>query len=267
MVISSPAPLDGLCYLHMVEFMGIEHDLTQRDSDVLVVTFPGAVNRRAIELPYFEWGRSMASRSESYLRLSDPTLRLNDHLSLGWFIGHGDCNMHHGAAAFIAETAASLGASRVVTVGSSGGGFAALAVAAHIPDSTGLAFSPSTTVDRVSPGHTANLLRAAFPEMADYSELHATWPERVSLEALYATDRPNKFYLIQNAGDDSRMGRSFIPFAASLGLGPDGGSTAGGRWNLIVEPHGDGHIPPPKERFHHWLDTAIAVSDRLVPTN
>lgn len=242
----------------MVNLTAIEHDLTRRDSDALVVTFPGAVNRRAFELPYFEWGRSMELRSESYLRLSDPTLRLDDRLTLGWFIGPENSNMHEEAAEFILETAATLGASKIVTVGSSGGGFAALAVSAYMPGSVGVAFSPSTTIDRVTPAHTANLLRAAFPNVGTYDALHSKWPERVSLESLYAEERLNTFYLVQNAGDTSRMTRSFIPFAHSLGIDASGGSTADGRWNLVVEPHGDGHIPPPKDRFHHWLDVAVA---------
>lgn len=239
--------------------MRIQHDLTRRDSDALVVTFPGAVNRKSVRLPYFEWGRTMAPRSESCLRLSDPTLELDDRLTLGWFIGTEEFDLHKGAAELILETAHNIGASRIVTVGSSGGGFAALAVSAHVPGSVGLAFSPSTTIDRVTPGHTANFLKAAFPRIESYADLHAAWPHRVSLEDIYSRDRPNRFYLIQNEGDDSRMARSFIPFAESLGLGPAGGSTADGRWNLIVEPHGQGHIPPPKDRFHYWLDTALAL--------
>lgn len=205
----------------------------------------------------------MDQRAESYLRPSDPTLELNDKLTLGWFIGPESCDAQKAAAEFIMGTAHAIGASKIVTVGSSGGGYAALALSAHMPGSVGLACSPSTAVDRVSPAHTANLLQAAFPEMSGYDALYAKWPKRVSLEDLYARVRANSFYLVQNTGDHSRLSRSFIPFAASLGLGPDGGSTADGRWNLVLEPHGDGHIPPPKPRFHHWLDVALPEASVL----
>lgn len=237
----------------------IPHKLVRRDSKTLIVAFPGAVNRKTVALPYFEWSRSLETRTESYLCLSDPTLELDDRITLGWFIGPEGINLHKVTAGFIEQIAKNIGASQIILVGSSGGGYIAMAVSAYLAGSVAVAFSPSTTIDRVSPGHTRNLILAAYPRLTTFDELRAIDPEQVSLEALYSSPRENRFFLIQNAQDSSRMNQSFIPFAQSVGLPPTGGATSDGKRNLVIEPHGEGHIPPPKDRFHHWLDAAKAT--------
>ncbi|MGP5015379.1 DapH/DapD/GlmU-related protein [Glutamicibacter ardleyensis] len=236
--------------------MNISHKLVKRPNDTLVVTFAGAVKRSSVPLPYFEWARTLDQRTENYLCLSDPTLELDDRLTLGWFIGPCGTNLQKQTAEFIAETARSLHVKKTILVGSSGGGFIAMAVSAHLPGSVAVAFSPTTTIDRVTPGHTRNLIHAAYPELNSFQDLMDTDPEQVSLEHLYASPRPNKVFLIQNSEDLSRLQGSFEPFADSIGLSASGGISPDGRLNLVTQPYGTGHIPPPRDVFNHWIDVA-----------
>ena len=251
-----------------METMSIAHKLVKRPNDTLVVSFAGAVKRSSVPLPYFEWARTLDQRTENYMCLSDPTLELDERLTLGWFIGPSGKNLHKQTAEFIEETARNLHVKKVILTGSSGGGFIAMAISAHLPDSVAVAFSPTTTIDRVTPGHTQNLLRVAYPGLNSFQDLLDADPEQVSLERLYATPRPNRVFLIQNSEDPSRLQGSFEPFADSVGLPASGGTSADGRLNLVTEAYGTGHVPPPRDIFNYWIDVAKnsfdnELSDRL----
>lgn len=220
-----------------------------RGSDVLLVSFHGAVTRKAGPLaPVYGYRSFLLQRSESFLCVCDPTLELDDVVTLGWYIGTEDRDVHSEVAELVQREAQRMGATRLVFVGSSGGGFAAMAVAARVPGSAAVAFSPSLAIDRVSPAHTANFMAAAFPQRRSYDELYQAHPARVSMDAAYRKCPDVQLFLVQNSGDMSRMTHSYMPFAQE--------HAAHGCCTLAVEHHGDGHVAPPPERFHHWLDVA-----------
>lgn len=227
-----------------------------RGTDTLLVSFHGAVSRTETPLrPRYGYLAQLRQRPESYLAVSDPTLNLDDRVTLAWYIGTEHRDVHAEVADLARSEALRMGASRIVFVGSSGGGFSAMAVAARLPGSVALAFSPSLEINRVTPAHTANFMAAAFPQHRSYEELRAEHPTRVSMDAAYAAHPDVDLFLIQNSGDESRVNGSYKPFIRA--------HAGHGCYRFAMERHGDGHMAPPPERFHYWLDRAVSVAQVL----
>ncbi|MFK0042049.1 hypothetical protein ACIQTW_19620 [Paenarthrobacter sp. NPDC090517] len=234
-----------------IHFVGVN-----RGTDSLVVSFHGAVSRTETPLkPRYGYHSELRHRAESYLAKSDPTLNLDNRVTLGWYIGTDERDVHSEVAELVKRQAATMGASRIVFVGSSGGGFSAMAVAAKVPGSAVVAFSPSLEINRVTPAHTANFMAAAFPSCGSYEELRARYTTRVSMDAAYATHPDVHLFLVQNSGDESRMNGSYKPFIRD--------HAGHGCYRFALERHGDGHMAPPADRFHYWLDQAVSVAEVL----
>lgn len=97
--------------------------LVNKATDTLVVALHGATNRAKKELPRFEWFRTLRSEPVSSLYFSDPALELEATLELAWYTGRLEFDMHAALAEWIRRAAGAIGASRIVILGSSGGGF------------------------------------------------------------------------------------------------------------------------------------------------
>ncbi|AXJ11241.1 hypothetical protein CFN17_17715 [Arthrobacter sp. PM3] len=230
-----------------------EHRLTldvllePRDSDTLIVALHGALNRDVYTPPRFEWMGTLAGRKESVLFLSDPTITLSERLRLAWYVGNASDNIPERYAQLIRTAAVQCGATRVLFFGFSGGGFAALSLAAVMPGSIGIAFSPQTSIGSYYEQFSDMFAEDVFPECRDYADVEATYGSRVSLLARYANAAPDTTFLYaQNTGDTHHMRRHYEPFR-ELTEG-----RAGAHFRLREDS--DGHTVPPKEYLLEILD-------------
>lgn len=96
--------------------------VVNKASEVLVVALHGATNRAKKELPRFEWFRTLRGEAVSSMYVSDPLLEADPTLELAWYVGRFSYDLHASLAGLIERTAKSVGARRVVILGSSGGG-------------------------------------------------------------------------------------------------------------------------------------------------
>ncbi|WP_242085932.1 hypothetical protein [Microbacterium lacticum] len=122
--------------------------LLTADSDTLVVTFHGSLDRSKYRIPRFERARTTEVHGTSCLYWADPSLWLDDSLALAWYTGAGSINLLSMLAERSADVARLVGANRIIFTGSSGGGFAALQTSALIDASTALVFNPQTEISR-----------------------------------------------------------------------------------------------------------------------
>lgn len=120
--------------------------------DRLFVLLGGAVpNRSRITLPRFSrfsWRHDFPGTA---LCLADPTLFLSRSLRLGWFVGDSKRDATQGCVSLVREVASSLRirSDRIVFWGASGGGFAALQMAAAMGEgATAVAINPQTSILR-----------------------------------------------------------------------------------------------------------------------
>ncbi|WP_161958379.1 D-glucuronyl C5-epimerase family protein [Ornithinimicrobium cavernae] len=233
--------------------------------DVLIVAFHGALVRERVDLPRFEWLGALRERSEHRLYIADTTLSASPSLTLGWYLGDESDDLTEKITRFINHVRNQLSISKTILLGSSGGGYAALAVAPGIDGSNAIAFSPQTDVWKFSPRHTQNLLEASFPGHLNEEELVRRHPTRFSLIERYKDlTRRNRFVYVQNEGDVRHVNRHFKPFAQSLGVRLPNGRTFDQRGRFVSLYYGDGHAPPPKDSLNSFLD--LAISDLEVPT-
>lgn len=214
-----------------------------RGGDTLTIMFHGATDRSRNAMPRFERLRSMESLGTGpALFVSDPCLDLDASQILTWYIGDEGFNLHEFLARQIRSIAHQLGCNRVLYVGNSGGGFAALQVSSHDPESAAVVFNPQIQLDRYVP----RIRRTAQEVLFGTDEIPEDHPlrERVDVIRRYQSIGFNKHvFFIQNTGDEMHHDHHYIPFRHAF---EESGKIA----NLKSHtPYlGPGHrVPPPDE--------------------
>jgi pimeloyl-ACP methyl ester carboxylesterase len=224
---------------------------TPRSSKTLIVTFHGSLQRSKYQLPRFEWRRTLGDVNAAVLIIADTTLTLSDNMPLGWYIGTAGQDLADDIAAVVRQVADDAGYDRILLAGSSGGGFAAMAISHRIPGSLAVSFSPQTRVGDYVPWVHKALVNAAFPEHATIGAVEADFPERVNLRRLYAElEIPNYLRYVQNSNDTGHVEDHYAPFASVRFTDPKvGGMDPTGRVRLVLEEMQQGHEPPSRGRF------------------
>lgn len=245
--------------------------LVNRAAGLLVVSLHGATNRANTQLPRYERLRSLNAHDVSALYVGDPALWLDDRLQLAWYTGWVDVDLHEVIAQWVSAAARKIGAKRIIITGASGGGFAALQVAAHVPGSLALAFNPQTDITeyRVNGefyGAQHDYVRTLWPNiLAEYPTPAAlrdsSWGdpirERVSAVARYSRPTKNYIHFVQNV-NEFHMEEHFDPFVrAVIGAG------AGYRLHAVLYEGGTMHNPPPQDVFERELNSAICALPAL----
>lgn len=240
--------------------------LVNKASDVLVVAFHGATSRAKKELPRFEWFRTLRTEGVSSLYFSDPLLETDATLELAWFTGRHGFDLHVELARLAEVAARAVGARRVIFLGSSGGGFAAMQIASHVPGSLALPFSPQTSLSKylvkgTGYGAQRKYLKLVMPELVPDLPLEKLGPEvdwakpladRLSAVERYKTDQQNQVLYVQNINDVPHAEQHRDPFREVV----EGGSNASSiRFEEYSGP--EGHNPPAQQEFKHYLRMAI----------
>lgn len=230
--------------------------------DTLIIALHGALVRNDVELPRFEWLGALSVRPEHQLYLADTVLNHSEKLTLGWFIGSESDDLTLKIANYINHIRSQLGIKKIVFVGSSGGGYASLAISTYVRNSTVVCFTPQTNVWKFTDLHAEYLNTEAFPSYESIASIHETGPTRFSLIERYKTlPRKNKFIYINNTGDIDHTAKHFKTFAQSMGVRLPNGRTFDQSGRFISFHYGDGHVPPPKHRLSEFIDLALEDLD------
>ena len=185
--------------------------------DVLTVLFHGALDRGRVQLPVYERVRFQKSlEAGPFMAFGDPTLDLSRSLRLGWYLGTNALDLVPFMASIIESLRDALGVERILLVGSSGGGFAALQVGACIPGSQALVFNPQTDLRRYYPGPFSEAANAVFG--TDSSSRLAPYGQRLSAIERIAEHASNfTVNLVGNAGDKVHQTSHFDPLREAAG--------------------------------------------------
>jgi pimeloyl-ACP methyl ester carboxylesterase len=222
-----------------------------RVSKTLVVSFHGSLVRSKFQLPRFEWRRTLGNLDAGILLIADTTLNLSEKMPLGWYIGTTEQDLAEEIAAVVKQVASDGGYEHIVLAGSSGGGYAAMAISHRLPGSLAVSFSPQTRVgDYGSWVHKA-LVQAAFPAHETIDAVEADFPGRVNLRRLYAEPEiPNYVRYVQNSNDLDHVEVHYAPLAQVRATDPaTGGMDPTGRFRFVLEAMSKGHEPPARHRF------------------
>lgn len=216
--------------------------------DCLHVSFHGALDRGKYSLPRFERGQSLAGLGINQMVFADPTLDLDPGLSLAWFLGTRTQDLHEEIALFVTDRMSSLGLKRVLLSGSSGGGFAALQVAAFIPGSAVVAFNPQTSVTSYHPRLAQKATDAVF---ADEDLTRKETLQRLDVAERYrALNSKVDILFVCNDGDTHHSSAHREPFLAAVSDLPSITS------KTVTESWGTGHRSPNAEVYLRHLEEA-----------
>lgn len=209
---------------------------------VLTVMLSGAVDRARMNLPVFSRMRIQRGlKAGPILNFADPTLDLGTGLGLGWYLGTERVDLAPLMAQVAQRVAEALGAERIVVVGPSGGGFAAMQVAAFIPGAHTVAMNPQVDVSRYYSRHVSAVYRAAFGcAIADLPEYLR--PRTNVLARFDEMGRMPELTLFQNTGDEFHAQSHARPLREY--------ATAHGHTIHVVEENtGPGHRMPSNDTY------------------
>lgn len=231
--------------------------------DRLFVFLSGDAPRHKFQPPVFQrwsWAKTVPGH---FLAISDPILKLSDDIGLGWYIGTQDRDPTETLVSLIAKTASSVGvtAQNIYFYGSSGGGFAALRLAARIPESTAIVINPQIVVTDYASRGVQRFLDRHFGGL-NRSEAIRAYPDRFSvlLQCRELSERNNVLY-VQNTLDDHHFDTHFKPFAAGAGLSESNGHRAKRAEVMFFEEPAGHSKAEPREMVPAIINRALGLAE------
>lgn len=231
-----------------------------RDTPYLIFTFTGALKRDSRPLPQFATGRLKDYVPASFIRLADPSLFLNDELRVAWYAGHEGFELQKRLPEFLHQIIDSLGATRVVFIGMSGGGFASLYYSWTTPGSVAIAVNPQTNLNRYQGGALrARYRKVCWPALDENASLDTVI--HANLRPLYRERCANTAVILQTASDFGHLTRQLAPFISEF--------PSAHRERLIVQVADwgvQGHKPAPANIWIPWVTAALSADDTSAPS-
>lgn len=203
---------------HFVDIGGAEPVATRAwpapGAKALVVLFHGAVNRKTHEYPKYLGYRRGVHPHAHQIAFSDPSLLLSDKLSMGWFAGSSGTPLQSLLPPFITGLVESLGVEKLIFVGGSGGGFAALFYSWAFPGSTAVVMVPQTNINGYHRSHREAYIESSWPNLEGAATDTAT--PRLDLRTLYSKGMENTVIYLQSSLDLFHVEKQMAPFVRSL---------------------------------------------------
>ncbi|NYS26472.1 hypothetical protein HUK65_15915 [Rhodobacteraceae bacterium 2376] len=207
----------------------------------LFVLFSGMMNRKKGMVPPVFQRWSWADHFPGHcLYVSDPFLHLDDRVELAWYAGTAACDPMVQIIETARKIAAPLGipAQEIYGYGSSGGGFAALRLAAMMDGANAICINPQTDVTKYQ-ASGKRYLKIAFGA-EDRQTAAALVPERVTLAHYRTRLRDCRIIYIQNVLDRHHYDDHYQPFCRMMGQDSAENDTRGNFRRLLFS-HEGGH--------------------------
>lgn len=183
-------------------------------SKVLYISFHGAIDRTKRQMPVFMPVMPMTGDDANQLVIADPTMHVPGEFTLSWYAGSEGFNLQETLLDLIKRTISHLNIEHVVFMGSSGGGFASLYYSWHFPESTCIAVSAQTNIEKYYAGHVSRYATACWPALPGPSAL----PDVIcsDVASLYRKSVPNNLILLYSSGDTFHVTNHLVPLLDAL---------------------------------------------------
>ncbi|MEX3513707.1 MULTISPECIES: hypothetical protein [unclassified Corynebacterium] len=182
------------------------------------------------------------------IAVSDPTLAKGD-IDLGWFAGDKDTGpLPETLGPLIQHAAESLGTSRLILFGPSGGGYAAIVFGTMFPDSVVLAVNPRLDLNARPKARLEKYLEVAHGDRTT-GDVSVLLKEFGLTRVQDQLEKPLDFNLLifQNSGDTVYLNNQLTPFLSDFHSDP--------RVHVRLENYATGHKPIPGEMLRDILRT------------
>lgn len=217
-----------------------------RGFDTTTVFFHPALTGTKYNYPFFSGAGISADLPTNRVFIMDPSLYVSPKLLLGWFVGNQKQPRLQYVIRGILNHLVPAG-ERMLTFGSSGGGYAALYYAANRDGAVAVPVNPQTNLANYNRAAVARYARLAWGLTGD-SALKQI-PAVTDLTRIYRTPGKQVIY-VQNTNDRTHMQGHFQPFMDSLPVGHN--------VHPVLIDGKAGHHPPPKSDIHDVLASAIS---------
>lgn len=218
------------------------------NAKTLIANFHGAYNGGSRKPPLFG-GFFREVPDAHQISLADPSILARPGSRIAWYAGHEGFDTQAVLFEVLRGVILARSTPRVVLVGASGGGFAALYFGHCLPRSITVAINPQTDILAYSPRLVEEYRRICWPSLTDNRQLKDV--TRTSLADLYREGFSNSVIYVQSMGDRVHSHRHMMPFAGAAA------ATRAGR-NVVL--HSDfagqmGHVFSP-DMFIDWVRAA-----------
>lgn len=145
---------------------GLKIKSINRNTEYIMVSFSGAiVGRKQKNPPFFSFENVSKHLNISLIAFSDPTVDMGEECSLAWYIGNEKMPQLHSVIANICDLVIRQTGKKIILVGGSGGGYAALSVHQLMDDfanSVAYVWNPQTNIVNYSLSHVERFLAQAY---------------------------------------------------------------------------------------------------------
>lgn len=235
----------------------IDFFIKDNKSKNLLVSFSGAIveNKRPLmQLPIFAGTNISENIDYSVLAIADPSLGLDEKLCLSWYTGYKGLSFVKILRDIIESLITQYNFEKVVFLGGSGGGFAALNTGFNLPNSIVIAMNPQTEIARYSTRMVNIFTKTCFGKgNMNLIPDNIKTNYRMSLFNLYKSNHSNHILYLQNISDRhlSEHAIPFIEYVYNKKLCIDDfNQTPIQKINdkaiIVSKNWGNGHIPPDK---------------------
>lgn len=249
---------------------------SNKGGETLIVQFHGAIDRGRTVLPRFERLATLLETEFSSIIFADPTLWINEIIQLAWYTGVPGQKVQENIAFIVTQVAQRFGFKKIICIGASGGGFAALQVSALLPGSVSVAINPQTSIsnyyvdgDRSLVGpqrYWAKVVRTSelppghpneFFEVGDWT---SEMPLECSVLRRYEHPVDNKVLFVANV-NDFHFEDHWLPF---LGACARGGNL--GNIDVLEYSGPNGHVAPSTDIYLRAIEIAhnLSTSSNLI---
>ena len=167
----------------------------------LLFQFHGAVDQTKRTVPTFQDIVPPSSETQDCLGLSiaDQTLECSAELKAAWYQGSSQFDLCGAIACLVRHLKELCQASRVIFVGSSIGGHAALVQSSYVPDSVCVVNNPIASMSRYYSRHLREYLQYGWPGVERIEDV--PFPIVDDCAVLYQGNYQNQLVIIQNPTD------------------------------------------------------------------
>lgn len=225
-------------------------------ADELYVSLQGAVTPGKVRYPSYWRITSMRNRVPAFLSFADPTLQLGDDelFGLAWYSGGPGWDPLPQIANIVRQAMEHVGASRVMFLGGSGGGFASLRLATFFPGSIAFVMDPQTSVIDYNPIHQKRLMREVWSGQ-DREVVIPSHPDRFDVRHVYRTQDPANYVYYRQSSSDSHLRVHCEPFMEAV---KDTSGMRDGRFRFVIEDgEREGHGSITEAEFNRHFEAAV----------
>ena len=242
---TDPSTLDSGVY-RIEHGLPIFVDWRNSGANTLLVTFSAATTRAAERVPVFSGAGVTKSLDCNVLMISDPTMMLDRDTTVAWYAGSRfQPKLQDDLAELIQHFAHG---NRVILLGGSGGGYAALVQHSKLSNATSLVFNPSTRL-------TGRPIFRSYHEkmwnVEDPSELPASLI--LDLRDVYSRVHSGEVYYVQNSFDQNFVRNYFWPFVETL--------HEANKFFFMTPFYANGHVPLSGDSIQSMLGVLIETDD------